>query len=55
MIISKSIKAMLVLLMFSMVFASCSTSKKSHKRKDCDCPKWSKNNTELLHYDQGSV
>jgi len=53
--IKKRLKIFLVLLISLMVFSSCASSKKSQKRKDCDCPKWSKNTIELLNYDQGRV
>ncbi len=53
----KSLKrlAVLLLLCFTIVFSSCSTSKKGYrptkrKKKDCDCSEWSNNYISTDNY-----
>jgi len=53
----KSLKrlAVLVLLCFTVVISSCSTSKKAYrptkrKKKDCDCSRWSYNDISNDNY-----
>lgn len=45
----------ILLIVAAMICASCKATKKSGRTKGCDCPRWSKAETELTAHGQEKV
>jgi hypothetical protein len=46
---------LLPILVLLTLLLSCSTNKNVRKRKDCDCPKWSKIDKMIMAHDEKRV